>query len=148
MTPPTTKQMKLGYKMLLDLESPEENAAFHSGTYDAVGMEKCLSYLEPESVVLDIGAHVGFYSCALGMKLKPNGRIYAFEPVPTNHARLLENIALNNLEEIVKTTSQALGREATFFRPIRERHVSQFHIAADVIEFHRVRRIRQLVRRV
>lgn len=50
-------------------------------------------------VVIDIGAHVGIVSIYLA-KRYPGIRVYAFEPVPGNYARLLRNIAANEAEGI------------------------------------------------
>jgi len=46
-------------------------------------------------VVIDIGAHVGVVSIYLA-KRWPGIRVYAFEPVPQNFARLERNIEANN----------------------------------------------------
>lgn len=45
-------------------------------------------------VVLDIGAHTGFFSL-VALAANPNARVVAFEPVPRIYQRLMEQIALN-----------------------------------------------------
>ncbi len=49
--------------------------------------------VQPGMVMLDIGAHVGYYSCRYAPKLEENGRIFAFEPHPRTFAVLSHNIA-------------------------------------------------------
>lgn len=45
-------------------------------------------------VTLDIGAHVGYFAL-LAAHANPQGRVYAFEPLPRVRARLERNVALN-----------------------------------------------------
>ena len=59
------------------------------------------------SVFLDIGANVGYYSISasnFGFK-----KIYSFEPVPKTINKLKYNIELNNLENIIEIVPNALG---------------------------------------
>ena len=61
----------------------------------------------PEGAVLyDVGANVGAYSLLAG---KLGHRVVAFEPHPWNYARLVENIALNELGEMVTPFPLALA---------------------------------------
>lgn len=47
--------------------------------------------IRPGDIILDIGAHVGVFSIYAAKK-HPEARILAYEPSPTNYARLLRNI--------------------------------------------------------
>ena len=51
------------------------------------------------SVVLDVGAHVGFYTLLAG-HANPKGKVFAFEPHPTVHGRLVRNVGLNGLDHV------------------------------------------------
>ncbi len=57
---------------------------------------------------LDIGANAGVYSIMLAVK-RLGGSIVAFEPDPGNRARLLTNLALNDLTERVRVIARAVG---------------------------------------
>ena len=46
----------------------------------------------PGMTMLDIGAHVGYYSCRYAKILGANGRIIAFEPHPRTFATLQHNV--------------------------------------------------------
>ena len=46
----------------------------------------------PGMTMLDIGAHVGYYSCRYAKILGANGRIFAFEPHPRTFATLQHNV--------------------------------------------------------
>jgi len=59
--------------------------------------------------VFDVGANTGVYS-VLSARLRPDARILAFEPHPTNYRRLLRNLELNNARN-VQAFELALGDE-------------------------------------
>jgi FkbM family methyltransferase len=70
--------------------------------------------VRPGDVVIDGGAHVGFYSIAAARLLEGEGRVIAFEPDPRNFALLKSNLALNHVEHIVSAEPMALAdRECT-----------------------------------
>ena len=48
--------------------------------------------IKPGMTVLDIGAHVGYYTRRASDIVGANGRVIAFEPNPTNHAMLKKNV--------------------------------------------------------
>ena len=56
--------------------------------------------LQSGMVVIDIGAHVGYYTLLAAKLVGPTGKVYAFEPAPENYATLLKNIKLNNYGNI------------------------------------------------
>lgn len=57
---------------------------------------------------LDVGANAGFYSIMFARK-KLAERIIAFEPDPGNYARLMANLALNDLSGRIEAVPLALG---------------------------------------
>ena len=68
------------------------------------------------SVILDVGAYVGFFTLVAG-HANPRGRLFAFEPMPAIFARLEENVRRNRLAN-VECVNAAVGREdgrARFF---------------------------------
>lgn len=52
------------------------------------------------STVIDIGAHIGFFSILIA-SLARDVKVYAYEPEPSNYELLVENIKLNRLEDRV-----------------------------------------------
>ena len=59
--------------------------------------------VKPGMVVVDIGAHVGYYTLLAAKQVGPDGKVYAFEPEPGNHALLLKNIGMNGYDNVVAT---------------------------------------------
>lgn len=54
----------------------------------------------PGDTVIDLGAHIGYYTLLLARRVGPVGRVLAFEPDPTNLAALAENVNVNGYRNI------------------------------------------------
>ncbi len=70
--------------------------------------------IDENSVVVDIGAHVGVVSMTLAKQY--GCKVYAYEPNPNNYRRLLENIKLNGMEDSIEPYQLAVtgdGRKTT-----------------------------------
>ena len=73
--------------------------------------------LQPGMVVIDIGAHVGYYTLLAAKLVGPTGKIYAFEPEPGNNETLNKNIELNkysNIEAIRMAMSDKEGNATMY----------------------------------
>jgi len=57
--------------------------------------------IEEGMVVLDIGAHLGYFTILASKLVGNEGRVYAFEPEPNNFPLLLEHIELNNCKNVI-----------------------------------------------
>jgi FkbM family methyltransferase len=95
--------------------------------HDPVIMEFVSGY-EPDTVqylksikpthFVDIGAHYGFYSLLMARHVGQKGKVYAFEPDPSNYKLLLMNIKVNNMEDIIMPVNKAVSDRSgviTFF---------------------------------
>lgn len=67
-----------------------------------------LSKLTGKDVFYDIGANIGYYTVLVARKIK---HVVSFEPFSQSYKYLLENIALNKLDN-VKTYNVAIGKDA------------------------------------
>lgn len=52
-------------------------------------------------IVLDLGANIGYFTLIFSRLAGPEGKIFAFEPDPTNFSILKENIKINNCFNVV-----------------------------------------------
>jgi FkbM family methyltransferase len=73
------------------------------------------SHVSSGDIFYDIGANIGVYSILAARRMGRGGKVYAFEPHSANFTRLLENIAVNNLENIVIPCNFALHEKEGFF---------------------------------
>jgi FkbM family methyltransferase len=74
-------------------------------------------FLKDGMIVLDIGAHHGFYTILASKKAGPSGRVIAFEPSPRERQRLLMHLKFNQCNN-VKVEPFALSSqngEAAFY---------------------------------
>ena len=73
-------------------------------------------------VVIDIGANIGYFTLLAAQVVGWRGRVYAFEPDPTNMKALCDNARINKFENI-KTYMMALSNKngtATLYTSSRE----------------------------
>lgn len=70
------------------------------------------SCLRPGSVVLDIGANIGWFSLVAARATGPAGLIHAFEPRPETARMLHRTIADNRLKDRIQVWEVALDDEA------------------------------------
>jgi FkbM family methyltransferase len=66
-------------------------------------------HVRPGSVVVDVGAYLGYYTLVGARRSGPSGKAYAFECHPVNHRFLLHNLRLNGLSERVVACSSAVA---------------------------------------
>lgn len=96
--------------------TPASGSRFVKGTYEPASTAVFVEHVKPGNTVLDIGAHVGYYS-ALSAKLVGNtGTVFAFEPRPLNLSFLKRHRDLNGWNQITvhPLCVGATGGEARF----------------------------------
>lgn len=57
--------------------------------------------IRPGMTVVDVGAHVGYYTCLAARLTGPRGLVLAFEPAPRNYELLLANVWRNGFTNVV-----------------------------------------------
>lgn len=82
------------------ISTREEISFFESLGGESVVFEDLLPRLHADDVFLDIGAHIGLYTCYVGNRIT-DGELIAVEPDPANVSRLMENLDLNGLEATI-----------------------------------------------
>lgn len=77
--------------------------------------EWIINSFRPGDVFYDIGANIGVYSILAASRTGNTGRVYAFEPHGANFARLVDNVRVNNLQNIIIPCNFALHNKEGFF---------------------------------
>jgi FkbM family methyltransferase len=87
-----------GARVGVDLRSRTEAQVFWNGSFEADYLT-CLKGLMDRIAgdAYDIGANVGLIAIPLAHHGRGRQRVVAFEPVPENHARVVESASLNSL---------------------------------------------------
>jgi FkbM family methyltransferase len=71
------------------------------GVWEAEETELYSRMLRPGATFVDVGAHVGYFSCLAARLVGPRGLVVAFEPHPRNYELLLANLWRNGLTNAV-----------------------------------------------
>ena len=69
----------------------------NGGLYEQDNLDVILSFVKHDTVFLDIGANLGFFSLMVGRRLRSAGIVHAFEPHPELVALLCGSAHLNGL---------------------------------------------------
>lgn len=101
----------LGHRMVLDARDGAELST--NGIYEPLTTDVVRREVREGHTVLDIGAHIGYYTLLFARQVGPQGRVFAFEPAPGTLALLEQNIRLNgyhNVTLIPRAVSDVAGR--------------------------------------
>lgn len=70
------------------------------GTYEPEQTALFGSHVSPGGTLLDVGAHVGFYTILGSRLVGEEGAVWAFEPDPTNARYLREHVRVNGADNV------------------------------------------------
>jgi len=87
-----------GQKMFI--ESSDGLELFIKPTHEEFELELFKKEIKKGDYILDIGAHIGYYSLIAAEIVGSQGKIFAFEPDPESFALLRKNIKINNYNNI------------------------------------------------
>lgn len=101
MSPPVKCWGGLFYLHIVDVPGGQYyDSGYESGIIEIAESLCVLNQVRKGDVVVDVGAHIGFYTCMCGKLVGPEGRVIAIEPEPYNLEYLKMNIYLNNLSNV------------------------------------------------
>jgi FkbM family methyltransferase len=101
-----------GLHWILDPADYTQQTLFWLGVRDRWEIFHLTRLLTRGSVILDVGANLGYYSVVLAKALAGDCVVYAFEPVGATFNRLVKHIALNGLEGVVRPLALAVSSSA------------------------------------
>src|SRR3989344_4947709 len=104
-----------GNQMLLDKDDSMRLSIL--GIYEPLAVKHFQNSIKPGDTVLDIGAHIGYYTLMAAKRVGKKGKVYAFEPNQDNCALLTKNLKLNNFKNVVlvnKAVSRSSGKVKFF----------------------------------
>lgn len=82
------------------------------GRFEETEFNTLLSFLREDSIIIDIGANMGYYTVRAAQKVK-RGKVIAFEPDPGNFSILQKNVAINQLSNVVLNNAAVSNRTET-----------------------------------
>lgn len=110
-----------GHEMFLDpTDSIVSPMLLRDGYFEPYETTLIESVVKPGDVVLDIGANIGYYTLIFARLVGEQGRVYAFEPDPTNFQLLKKNIRANGYHNVVfinKAVAEVSGPLSLYLCP-------------------------------
>jgi FkbM family methyltransferase len=120
-----------GHKMVLAQGNRYPPFAMAQNKYEQETTRLLKRILEPGMTFIDVGAHVGYYTLMAAKQVAPTGRVFSFEPEPSNYDILIGNIHLNeysNVKTVNKAVSSRIGTTTLFLTALDNgRHSTYRH---------------------
>jgi FkbM family methyltransferase len=102
-----------GGHLQLDLHVEKD---YWLGTYETDLQQAVSDLIQPNMVVYDVGANIGYISLLLARVVGEQGRVFSFEALPANLERLRCNLALNPFGDRVRVVAAAVSADS---QPVR-----------------------------
>jgi FkbM family methyltransferase len=99
-----------GIRLLI---KPREEKYYWTGAHEPEVQRALARELAPGMTVWDVGAHIGFFTVLAARRVGGRGRAHAFEPNPENRSRLVEAVAMNDLQNVVVHDLALAGRSGS-----------------------------------
>ena len=112
MPKPAWVQLEPQVKMLLDPNDHVSRRIAENGVWEPETWRVVEPHLQRGATLVDVGAHIGYYSLKAAGRVGPNGRVIAIEPDPDTVRKLQENIRANDARNITVQPVACAGSEA------------------------------------
>jgi FkbM family methyltransferase len=86
----------------------QEEKDYWLGTYEPDLQGAIAELVKPGMVAYDVGANIGYITLMLAQAVGESGKVFSFEALPANVARLRANLALNALDGRVQVEAAAV----------------------------------------
>jgi len=130
-----------GFLMELNLTDWIPQDIFLTGTFEPSTTSLIKSLVRGGDTVVDVGAHIGYFTLLLAECVGHTGRVLAYEPAAIVREKLQKNINLNDCPQ-VSVHSEALsdrdGSAKLFLAPENNTGLSSFREPRDCIEVQEV----------
>ncbi len=121
--------LPIGIRMELDLNDPLQQWFHYLGDYEPLECDYIRSTLPRGGTFVDVGANVGWHTLPAARHIGREGRVYAFEPIPSNAASLRRNIELNGLPNVIVETRALSDRPGPRAMAMESPHSSNASMA-------------------
>jgi len=114
--------------------------------YEPAQTQVVKEHIKEGNVVVDIGAHVGYYTLLFAQLVGPKGKVYAFEPDPVNFELLKKSVEINGYQNVIliqKAVSNKNGKVKLYLgdnnRAINRIYDAKMDDAKEAIEVDSIR---------
>ena len=105
-------ELPSGLSLRVNLFDDGVSAGILRGAWEPAETNFILSVVQPGDSVIDIGAHLGWFTVNLAQALGPDGHVFAFEPRSDIFEQLERSVRDNGFAERCTLHKAALGAEA------------------------------------
>jgi FkbM family methyltransferase len=84
-----------------------------NGVYEETEARLVERSIRPGDVVVDVGAHIGYYTLLAARAAGPEGQVLAFEPERENYALLTANVAANGYANVSALNKAVMAESGT-----------------------------------
>jgi FkbM family methyltransferase len=91
-----------GNKMYADARDTQTGLIFIKGLpYEEYETQVFIESVKKGMVVVDVGAHIGYYTLLAARLAGKTGQVFAFEPEPYNFTLLKKNVQINDYKNVI-----------------------------------------------
>ncbi len=90
----------------------EASYLFYKDRFEAGPIRMLRPYVRPKTIVIDIGANIGYFTRRFAAWVSQGGRVVAVEPESLTFARLQHAVATAGLRDVVETIQAAVAERA------------------------------------
>jgi len=101
--------LPLGMKMVIPPGFARART-YAAGVFERHETNVVESVLKDGMTMVDVGAFCGYYTLYASRLVGASGRVYAFEPDPTNYSYLLRNVEANDCRNVVPVNKAVFSR--------------------------------------
>ncbi|MBM4166174.1 MAG: FkbM family methyltransferase [Ignavibacteria bacterium] len=126
--PKSVTQIEIeGIKLFVDPEDEAIGKLFLVHTrYEPTETDLIKSILKSRMTLVDIGANIGYYSILASKCVGEKGKVFCFEPAPSNFSFLQRNIVANNARNITAVQKAVSDKKGTL-ELFMDEHLSGGH---------------------
>lgn len=88
---------------------------FHAQDRERPIMESFARIVQPGTTVIELGGHIGYVTVYLATLVGPTGKVFVFEPAPTNLRYLEQNAAAIPQVEVVPAAASDVAGPVSFY---------------------------------
>lgn len=103
-----------GHKVFIDKwDATLSQELLLSGKWEEYETELFKKHIMPGDIVVDIGAHIGYYTLIAAKLVGNTGKVYAFEPDTKNFQLLKKNVMQNGYRNVVLVNEAVTDKNGT-----------------------------------
>lgn len=122
-----------GNKLFIDKkDSAVSQELILSGKWEEYETSIFKKNIKKGDVVLDIGAHIGYYTLIAAQAVGNEGKVYSFEPDPKNFALLKKNIRENRYRNVVPINMAVADKKGSLRLFLNEENTGDHRIYSSL----------------